>query len=191
MSDLTEEEIIDRVKNGETDLLGILIGKYQDRVFRYTYSNLGNYDDALEATQDIFVSVFRSIAKFRGESKFSTWLYSITSNYCKNYKRKRGRMSIVSLFRSDDEEFGELPIEDDREDLEKQFELSNAMDIAREELAKLPDDYKNILLLREIEEMSYEDISDALGISLSNVKVRIHRGRAMLKQRLIERGVVE
>ncbi|MDA3899753.1 MAG: RNA polymerase sigma factor [Spirochaetes bacterium] len=190
MSEITEDEIIDRVKDGETELLGILIKKYQDKVFRYTYSNLGNYDDALEATQDIFVSVFRSIGKFRGESKFSTWLYSITSNYCKNYKRKRGRVNIVSLFRSDDEEYGELPIEDEREDLEKQFEMSNAMEMATDELNKLPDDYRSILILREIEELSYEEISEVLNISLSNVKVRIHRGRAMLKQRLVERGVV-
>lgn len=190
MSELKEEEIILRIKDGETDLLNILIKKYQDRVFRYTYSNLGNYDDALEATQDIFVSVFRSIGNFRGESKFSTWLYSITSNYCKNFRRKRGKVSLVSIFKGDDNQLQEMPIEDERENLEKKFELSNDMEIAAEELSKMPQGYKEIIFLREIEGYSYEEISEALSLSLSNVKVRIHRGRAMLKQRLSDRGVV-
>lgn len=190
MSEMNEEEIIQRIKDGENEHFDILIRKYRDRVFRYAYSNLGDYDDALEAAQDIFVSVFKSLKNFRGESKFSTWLYSITSNYCKNFKRKKRRMNVISIFRNDDDMASELPIIDERENLEKKFELDNTYEIATEELQKLPDDYRNILVLRDIEGYTYDEIAEILKISLSNVKVRIHRGRAMLKQRLHKRGLV-
>ncbi|MFW5808456.1 MAG: RNA polymerase sigma factor [Spirochaetota bacterium] len=190
MSDSNEEEIIKQIQNGDTRHYEGIIKKYQDRVFRYAYSKLGNYDDALEATQDIFVSVFRSLKNFRGDSKFSTWLYSITSNYCKNAKRKSRRMNVVSIFRKDNEDETELQIVDEREGIEEKVELSNTYEIATEELQKLPDDYREILVLRDIEEYSYDEIADILNISLSNVKVRIHRGRAMLKQRLHKRGLL-
>jgi RNA polymerase sigma-70 factor (ECF subfamily) len=190
MSEYNEEEMIKLIQEGKTEYYETIIKKYQDRVFRYAYSKLGNYDDALEASQDIFVSVFRSLKNFRGESKFSTWLYSITSNYCKNAKRKQRRMNVVSLFRRDENEEVELPIIDEREGIEEKVELSNTFEIAKEELQKLPDDYREILILRDIEEYSYEEIADILKISLSNVKVRIHRGRTMLKQRLHNRGLL-
>lgn len=190
MSELADEVIIRRVVEGDTQAFNAVIVKYQDRVFRYVYSTLGNYDDALEATQDIFITVFQSLAKFRGESKFSTWLYSITSNYCKNYKRKKRRYSLVSIFNKDEQGETELPIVDLRENPERKVEMDSSLEIANEELAKLPEDYKKILVLRDIEGYSYDDIAEILGISLANVKVRIHRGRAMLKQKLGERGIV-
>lgn len=190
MSDQSDIEILAKIKGGDSDAYAEIIARYQDRVFRYLYARLGNYDEALDAAQDVFIQVMESLGSFRGESKFSTWLYSVTANYCRNHRRKHGRAVIVSISRSVDGEDYELPIEDERERIEEKFLESEMLAAMKEELGALPDDYREILTLRDIEGLPYEEIASITGISLSNVKVRIHRGREMLKKRLTQRGLV-
>ena len=190
MSDQTDMEILQKIKDGDREAFSGIVSAYQDRVFRYLYARIGNYDEALDATQDVFIQVMESVGSFRGESKFSTWLYSVTANYCRNYRRKHGRAVVVSIFRNIGGEEMELPIEDERERIEDKVLEDEMLAGMREELAKLPDDYREILTLRDIEGLPYEEIAAVTGISLSNVKVRIHRGREMLKKRLAQRGLL-
>ena len=190
MSDLTDMEILERVKNGDPEAFAEIVARYQDRVFRYLYARLGNYDEALDATQDVFIQVMESLGSFRGEAKFSTWLYSVTANYCRNHRRKHGRAIVVPISRSVGGEELELPIEDERERIEDRILENEMLAAMREELTRLPDDYREILTLRDIEGLPYEEIASITGISLSNVKVRIHRGREMLKKRLSQRGLL-
>ena len=149
-----------------------------------------NEDDALEIAQEVLIAAFESLKNFRGESQFSTWLYSITTNQCRNHARRRGRIRKVSLSAMDEEFEQEIQIADTRESTEKKVLLSEAHAAAMEELQRIPEDYRQAVILRDIEEMSYDDISRALSISMSNVKVRIHRGREMLKKRMAERGLL-
>jgi RNA polymerase sigma-70 factor (ECF subfamily) len=188
MSDLDDIEIVNRVKAGDLDAYEQIIRRYSDRVFRYVYSRVGSYDEALDASQDVFMQVMESIGSFRGESKFSTWLYSVTANYCRNHRRKRLRAHLVPITRTvGDEEF-EIPLPDHREQTEERYIESEMLEAMKDEMTKLPDDYRDILHLRDIEGLPYEEIAVATGITLSNVKVRIHRGREMLKKRLVKRG---
>ncbi|HOS40366.1 MAG TPA: sigma-70 family RNA polymerase sigma factor [Spirochaetota bacterium] len=189
MSDYSDDAVIARVLAGDADAFEEIIKRYNDKLFRYVYSKVNNYDEAADVTQDIFVMAYESLASFRGESKFYTWLFSITINYCKNHQKKSRRQASVSINRPDDTEF-EMQIHDERVDIEAGVIDRDSLRIVKEELFKLPDDYREILVLRDIEGYSYNNISSMLSINLANVKVRIHRGREMLKKRLSERGLL-
>lgn len=187
MSEYSDYEIIDKVTAGDTDAYAAIISRYQNKIFRYVYTRVYDYDEASDMTQDIFLIVMESLKTFRKESLFSTWLFSIAVNYCKNYRRKN-RHKIYSIHNATDD--GELQIADERQNQEELAITNESMQIMLEELYKLPDDYRDILVLRDIEGESYAAISHMLHLSLANVKVRIHRGREMLKTRLQRRGLL-
>ncbi|HOO71111.1 MAG TPA: RNA polymerase sigma factor [Spirochaetota bacterium] len=190
MSNTDDLKNIEKVLAGDLEAFTPIIKKYQEMVFRYVYSKFNNYDEALDVTQDIFIMAMEALKSFRGESKFSTWLYSIMVNYCKNYRKKQNRYNVVSMNSSKTDEDYDLQFPDERERPEDDVILNDSLRIMKEEIENLPDDYKEILVLRDIDGLSYNDISDILGINLSNVKVRIHRGRELLKNRLYERGLI-
>ncbi len=189
MSDIHDIETIDRVLKGDVHAFAEIIEKYRDRVFRYVYVKFGNYDEAMDITQEIFIMTFESLEKFRRESKFSTWLYSIMVNYGKNHQKKANRYRSVSIDRVHGDDF-EFQLTDERENPERQVVDRDSLRIVKEELFNLPDDYREILVLRDIEGLPYNEISRILGIGLSNVKVRIHRGRELLKERLQEKKLI-
>jgi len=190
MSKIDDIEIISRVLEGNTDAYSTIINKYQDMVFKYAYYQFNDYDEALDITQDIFITVLEALPSFRQESKFSTWLYSIMVNHCKNYRKKKNRYSLVPLQAKKGDDEYEIQLEDAREDPEDKIVKEDSLRIVKEEISKLPDDFREILTLRDLEGLSYNEIANILGINLSNVKVRIHRGREYLKNRLYARGLI-
>lgn len=183
-------EVIDRILAGDTGSYGILVEKYTNMIFKYVYSRFNNWDEAEDITQEIFVVVFEALPSFRRESKFSTWMYSVMVNFCRNYAKKSRRLKLVSMSTMVGEDEYELPLTDERQDTENAVIMDDSMRIVQEEIAKLPEKYGSILVLRDIDGVPYGEIADMLGIGLSNVKVRIHRGRELLKNRLIERGLI-
>jgi RNA polymerase sigma-70 factor, ECF subfamily len=189
-SDSEDIQIIDKVLSGDVDAFSGIIERYQDKTFNYVYSQVKDYDEALDITQEIFIMTIEALRSFRRESKFSTWFYSIMVNYCKNYRKKNSRYNLVSINSSRGEEEYDLQLPDERENPEQEVILNDSLRIVREEIGMLPDDYREILLLRDIEGLSYNEIAEILEISLSNVKVRIHRGREFLKNRLLARGLI-
>jgi RNA polymerase sigma-70 factor (ECF subfamily) len=111
-------------------------------------------------------------------------------NHCKNYRKKKNRYSTVPLKITKGEDEVDIQLQDFRENPEEKIINEDSLRIMKEEISKLPDDFREILSLRDIEGMSYNEISDIIGINLSNVKVRIHRGREYLKNRLHSRGLI-
>ncbi len=190
MSDTYDLQVLDRVLAGDTEAFAGIVEKYQSMVYRYAYSRVHNYDEACDISQEIFVMIMESLAGFRRESKFSTWLYSIMVNYLRNYRKKAARFTSLSLARGDGDEEYEIQIADERQNPEEEVITGDSLRIVKEELYNLPEDYRDILILRDIEGMAYNEIESVLGINLSNVKVRIHRGRELLKKRLGARGVL-
>ncbi|MCX7679895.1 MAG: RNA polymerase sigma factor [Spirochaetes bacterium] len=186
---ISDKEIVERVRKGDYESFSILIERYLNRVVRYVRAKFDNPDEVMDVTQDIFMMAFESLESFRGDSKFSTWLFSITANYCKNYRRKLNKIKTFSIEKAY-EETGELPIADERINTEQAVIDSDSLRIVKEELYKLPEDYREILILRDIEGLSYNEIAEVLGITLANVKVRIHRAREQLKERLQEKGLL-
>ncbi len=189
-SDSEDIQIIDKVLSGDVDAFSGIIEKYKDKTLNYVYSQVKDYDEALDITQEIFIMTIEALRSFRRESKFSTWFYSIMVNYCKNYRKKNSRYNLVSINSSRGDDEYDLQLPDERENPEQEVILNDSLRIVREEIGTLPDDYREILVLRDIEGLSYNEISEILGISLSNVKVRIHRGREFLKNRLLARGLI-
>jgi len=190
MSNNEDIMMIDRVLQGDMESYTGIIEKYQERTFRYVFHKFNNYDEAKDITQEIFIMALEALHTFRRESKFSTWFYSIMVNYCKNYKKKSRRFNLFSLNVTRGEDEYEIQLPDDRENPETRAVMDDSLRIVKEEINGLPDDYRDILILREIDGLSYNEISDVLKINLSNVKVRIHRGRELLKNRLTARGLL-
>lgn len=164
-----------------------LIVKYQDRIYNTILKICQNRDDAAELTQDTFVKVLESIQTFRGQSSFYTWLFRVAVNLTLNYNRKRFKLSGVSL----DAEYKQL--EQDRKRLAVLLADPNGPDPAviaeQKELAqvvvdligKLPQEYRVVLVLRDIEQMSYAHITEVLQIEQGTVKSRLNRARTMLR----------
>ena len=189
-SDSEDIQVIDKVLAGDVDAFSKIIEKYKDKTFNYVYSQVKDYDEAMDITQEIFIMTIEALRSFRRESKFSTWFYSIMVNYCKNYRKKNSRYNLVSINSSRGDDEYDMQIPDERENPEEEVIMNDSLRIVKDEIGKLPDDYREILLLRDIQGLSYNEIADILDISLSNVKVRIHRGREFLKNRLLARGLI-
>ncbi|OHD66465.1 MAG: hypothetical protein A2176_03720 [Spirochaetes bacterium RBG_13_51_14] len=189
-SDSEDIQVIDKVLAGDIEAFSVIIDKYRDKTFNYVYSQVKDYDETLDITQEIFIMTMEALASFRRESKFSTWFYSIMVNYCKNYRKKNSRYNVISINSSRGDDEYDLQLPDERENPEEEVIMNESLRIVKEEIGMLPDDYREILLLRDIQGLSYNEIAEILDISLSNVKVRIHRGREFLKNRLTARGLI-
>ncbi len=186
-----EAALVERCKAGDSVAFDELISGHQDRVFNTAFRLMGNYDEALDLTQEVFLNCFRKIANFKGDSALSTWLYRITVNTAKNrwkYQQSRGMNRTTSL---------DAPMEADDEERVKQFPDSQptprkvatdreAMGFLEEHLLTLNEEHREVLVLRYVDELSYEEIAEMLSLSLGTVKSRIHRARNELRDGMQE-----
>jgi len=167
-----------------------LVAKYEKKIFNVIYRFLGDYEDATDLTQETFVSAFRHYDRFRGDSKVFTWLYQIARNLCINRVRQRDRqrsLKIESLDQTrdgDDEEGLTREVADWTHSPQQVLEEKELHQRILAAIDSLPPDYKEVVLLREFQQMSYNEIVAATGLSLENVKTRLSRARAMLRRKL-------
>ena len=189
---MTREEelhIIRRVLDGDANAFEVLVLEHQKNVYNLALKMLGNPEDAMDASQECFLRAFRSLAGFQGDSRYSVWLYRMTSNVCIDFLRKKKRRAEVPLAVSDeDDEERELEIPDERFSPEAAFDKAERVRAVREGLQKLPEEYRRILTLREIGGLSYEELADALELELGTVKSKLFRARKKLCEILTENG---
>lgn len=183
-----ENEIIKSVLAGNADAFEPLMAEYQRGVYNLALRMTANPEDAADMTQETFIKAYRSLASFRGESKFSAWIYRIASNVCLDFLRSRSKKPSASLTQSDGEDEAELEIADTRPGPEELLLSSLTRDAVRRGLDRLPPEQKQILLLREISGLSYEEIGQALRLESGTVKSRIFRARRRLCAFLLEDG---
>ncbi len=184
-----EAMIVRKVLQGDVNAFEKLVTEYEKAVYAIAQRMTGNPEDAADMTQETFIKAYNSLGSFRGDSKFSVWLYRIANNVCLDFLRSRSRKPTVSLSVEDDEgEESQLDVADESQSPELLLERGLTRDAVRRGLDTLPPDYRQILLLREIQGLSYEEISSALGIDLGTVKSRIFRARKKLCTFLIEDG---
>ena len=184
-----DDAIIKSVLEGDVNAFEQLVTKYEKTVYNLALRMTGNAEDAADMTQETFLKAYRSLKNFRGESKFSVWLYRITSNVCLDFLRSKSRKPAVSLTAENDEgEEAEIEVADPAPNPEECLMSSLTRDAIARGLDSLPPEQREILLLREISGLSYEEISAALGLELSTVKTRIFRGRKRLAAFLINDG---
>ena len=184
-----EKNCIERVLMGDASAFEHLVNAYEKTVYNLALRTLGNREDAEDVTQEAFLKAYRSLDSFRGDSKFSVWLYRIVSNLCLDLLRSRQRKPTQSLTVEDDDgEIGELEISDDHFSPEKLLDRKLTRESVQRGLSALPDDARQILLLRELQGMSYEEIGQALDLEPGTVKSRIFRARKRLCAFLLQDG---
>ena len=181
---LTEEKIlsiIDEVRNGDANAFEAVVREYEKSVFNIALRMCGDREDALDISQESFLKAYHALSNFRGESKFSVWLYRIVSNTCLDFLRERKRRAEVPLVREGDEgEEESVEIPDDSLSPEALYERKLTREAVQRGLMSLPEDQRAILLLREIRGLSYEEIGRALSLESGTVKSRIFRARRKL-----------
>ena len=175
-----ERELVLRCQNGDVDAMGTLVTRYQHWVYNIAYGMLGHREDAQDVAQDTFLSVWESIGGFKFRSRFSTWLYRIVKNKCLNLIDQRQRRKTDPMEIDDSQPW--VPL--DTVTPEQVLLRKERKEIVHAALAKLKDSYREILVLRELRELSYEEISEILGCTLGRVKSRLHEARKALKKEL-------
>src|SRR5271154_544703 len=181
-----EAQIISAIVRGETHLFHDLIRPYERSVYVMVLSLLQNEADAEDAAQEAFLKAFRNLAKFRAESKFSTWLISIALNEARSKLRqkKAGKMESLDSGSQEDGHVSPAILRDWREVPSEALERMEVRRMIQIAVADLPGIYREIFLLRDVEELSVNESAEALGISITAVKVRLHRARIMLQKTL-------
>ena len=180
MQDTDDINLIDRFKKGDTSAFGTIVVKYQDKVYNLCRHLLGNAHDAEDAAQDVFLKAYQALPRFQPDASLYTWLYRIATNTCIDHLRKP---IFESLFGDSGE--GERLIHDlvsDAPSPEKLYqakEIDNALQMC---LKKLSPKLRAIIVLKEVEELSYEEMAETLGISMGTVKSRIARAREDLQK---------
>jgi RNA polymerase sigma-70 factor (ECF subfamily) len=172
-----DQDIVARCRSDDREAFAELVRKYQSRVLTLATRMLDNRSEAEDVAQDIFVKVFQSLHDFRGASRFSTWLYRITVNYCLNHIRRRTRQQQTLVLTELEDWLQESPMSNPQKTLEEKQRWA----LVQAKLQLLSPEHRTIILLRDFEGLSYEEIADVLQLESGTVKSRLHRARMELK----------
>ncbi len=180
---MTVEELVRAAAKGRTDAFEELVRLHEKKVYALTLRMCGNPEDARDAAQEAFLSAWRGLPSFRGEAGFSTWLYRLASNAAiDQLRRNRRQREEASL------DAGEMDTPDQSPGPQEAAEGSELQRAVADGLASLSEDHRRILLLREYQELSYDEIAQTLDMDLGTVKSRISRARRALRKILLESG---
>ncbi len=169
-------ELVVAAQAGNTDAFDRLVAAHQERVFALAFRMLGDREEAADVQQETFVRAWRSLRKFRRDSSFATWLHRICVNQCLSRKRKHDRKPTEAL----DETRLNVPYVSAATEVEK----AETAALVRKVLAGMPGNYRAILVLREMEDRSFEEIAEVLGCSVASARTRACKARKMLRERL-------
>jgi len=180
-----DQLLINRCRAGESAAFGLLVDRYQNRLLRTLVPLLGSVHDALDAAQDAFVLAYQKLDSFRGDSAFYSWLFRIAYNASMTSRRKRGRLPRRSLDQRQ-ETTGEEPMDGHSgSDPAARLLSEERQQLVRTALSELDEEFRDPLVLRELEGLSYEEIAEVLDCPLGTIRSRIHRGRIELKAKLL------
>lgn len=181
----TDEEIVERVKRGETALYEILMRRYNQRIYRVVRSILREDSETEDVMQDAYVSAYQHLHQFRGDAPFSTWLTRIAANEALHRLRLRKR--VVSIDDTEWEGEGAMNPIEGAPDPEQSASISELGDLLEEALLDLPQPLRVVVMLRDVEEMSTAETAAVLDLTEENVKVRLHRARRLARKWLFKR----
>lgn len=190
MDPLFESKLVKGLKNKEPAAFEKFVQYFQKDLYNLSLKYIGSEEDALDVTQEIFIKIFRKIDTFEGNSKLSTWIYRVTVNYCKDFLKKQNKIKCISIDKPIEGIQGEyaLELEDDSQTPQSALESK----LQRESLIKaigcLDDDQREIIILRYINELTYNEISEILNLPLGTIKSRLNRGRKRLAEILRDDG---
>jgi len=181
MTGCSDEAIVERVKSGETDAFGLLVQKYQDRVYSTILNYVNSVEEATDLAQEAFVKAFFALKRFQGSSAFYTWLYRIAVNTAIDYLRKRPAVRIDSLEDDRFREAGFEPAAGRSADPEHALALKEQKQLVRDAIAALSEKLRTALILHDVEGLSQEEVADILNCPVGTVKSRVSRARSELR----------
>jgi RNA polymerase sigma-70 factor (ECF subfamily) len=178
---MDEKDLVAKSQDGNEEAYSVLVERYKTKVFNMAYSLTLNREVADDLAQEVFIKAYYALPKFMGKAAFSTWLHQITVNHTRDYLRKSSRMRQVPFEETKTEHSTH---EDEADKREREEELAWRKKIVHDTIATLPQKYRIILSLRDIQGLHYEDISHVLNISQGTVDSRLHRARKLLKKKI-------
>lgn len=187
----TDEELVARATAGDVDSFNQLVSRWERTIYALAYRTLGREEDARDVVQEAFLRAYRGLGGFKGEAKFSSWLYRITLNLCRDWIRRERRAPVVQPPEGTDAvdlaDAQAAPAES-VEDLVARREMSRAVSRA---MAELPEEQRIAILLKEYHGLTFQEIADQLNCPLSTVKTRLYQGLSVLRRRLDRQQVEE
>ncbi len=183
-NDLSDEELILEFQNsGNEKAFEILVSRFKNPLINFVYRFLGDYDNCVDVVQDTFIKVYRYKDSYSSLAKFSTWIYTIAGNLARTeYKRKRRKNFFSINSYGEEQKTFDIPDEAYRPDIQADMKIKS--EIIQKALLKVRDTYREAVILRDIQELSYEEIAEIMQIEIGTVKSRINRGRAELQKYL-------
>lgn len=181
------DELVSQVKEGKRTAFDDLVRLFQKPIFNLAFRMVNNYEAAQDVTQEVFMKVFRSLSQFNGQSLFSTWLYAIAVNTCRNQRHAAQRKSFFELRGGEWAESGQGGkdlLVDPAPGPDTQVERNETSAVIQNVIAGLSEEFATAIILRDIQDMSYEQIAEVLGCSLGTVKSRISRARWLVREQL-------
>lgn len=181
----TDEDLIRAFLDGDGAAFEELVSRYEATIMNMAYRLLGNRSDACDVCQEVFVLLLRKLGSFRGEAKFSTWLYRVSLNACHDYARRTRRHVSISESPGEDLPDIEQRLADDGFDApEASMERAEVQKTVQDAIARLPAKFKEVILLHDINGYDYKEVAEILDISLGTVKSRLNRARSRLAREL-------
>ncbi len=183
----SDEQIVERALSGDADAFGEIVNRWERRIFALAYGMLGREEDARDATQETFISAFRNLRNFRGDAKVSSWLHRIAVNQCITKQRRakvRGEMPLDDENDSDGTSF----FASARESPAVEVEQKQQTIIVRRAINALPPELRQVVVMKEFEELTFQEIAEVLDLPLSTVKSRLYTALKQLKLRLERQG---
>lgn len=181
-----EQALIDKASKGDGDAFEVLVSRYEKNVYSLAHRLVSDREDAMDITQDVFLKAYQALPRFRGESKFSTWIHRVCVNASLDHLRKKQKFPAYSLDEpvSPRESSLRREVEDEEGNVEDAVEVRDLGQTVCSALDDLEPDHKVVITLCDIQGYSYQEISDMLGISMGTVKSRLHRARNTVRKLL-------
>jgi RNA polymerase sigma-70 factor (ECF subfamily) len=184
-ADSSDQELMSAFQGGDNKAFEILVKRYQDPIVNYAFRFLGNYEDATDIAQETFMRLYKNRMMYEPIAKFSTWLYTIAGNVAKSELRRRKTSRVVPLSQTDEDgEEQTWDVPDTEYTPDKTVDVTLIEQYLQEALMKIPASYRDVIIMRDIQDMEYEDIAKITGLPLGTVKSRINRGRLQLQKLL-------
>ena len=186
---ISDEQIVERALAGDPEAFGEIVRRWERRIFALAFGMLGSTEEARDATQETFMSAFRNLRGFRGEAKVSSWLHRIAVNQCIT-RQRRARVRAETGIEDEQEAAGERFLATPAEaSPARSAEGRERTQAVRRAVAALPPELRDVVVMKEFEELTFQEIADALGIPLSTVKSRLYTALRQLRMRLVKHGM--
>ena len=188
LSAVNDRELVAIAISGFDGSFEELVRRYQRPISAYVYRMVGNYESALDLTREIFIKVYSSLRRYRSEFKFSTWIYKIAHNAAIDHLRRTATREQSLVMGPENDQF-DLPIESKRLSPEQESERKERRGEIESVVRALPANYRELIILRHSQDLSYEEIVEVTGLPLGTVKNRLFRAREMMRQQFVDKGI--